>query len=416
MQTVGLHQQLVRRQCHLPLLPLLFLMAVVPDSAAGLPAIAPSAPPVGVAPAVVADVVAPKPAVYATTDVHPLGTVAGAPAPPTGATPALPLTRQVLPDPQRHPQSPACCPSRLHSPPPCNERETNRRRRDSPRCRQPQAGWPVHRGGRGGWMGGCGYGGGWGDDDAPASIADVRHIVSAAIRDGRTGSASQSSSLQEAPSPADPRRGAPPVVAVVVAELPRAAPIAPASAPAGNAVSAGLRLPRVPPLAGMEFVSAGGGAARAQYPPLVAVDPAPSAVDEPLPYLAEGLLPPYVRVLEATLGQLWRLSESLCAILLVQVLAHAPLPPLPVESLQDGPRDDCLDAADQLALLLAPVLTAPARGGVGAVSQHDAAVRGLRRYLRAGSGASAISASTLVVRKMWRTLQGILHAMQADRM
>ncbi|CAI7785477.1 unnamed protein product [Closterium sp. NIES-53] len=330
--------------------------------------------------------------------------------------PAPPPTGQALPDPQLRPQSPGRRPSRPHLPSSRNERETNRRRRDSPRRRQPQAGWPTHHGGRGGWRGGRGYGGGWGDDDAPASIANVRQIVTAAICDGRIGSTSQSSSLRAAPSPADPHCGAPPVVAPVAAVLPLATPVAPASAPAGNAASARFRLPRVPPVAGMEFVSAGGGTVRAQYPPLVAANPAPLAVDEPLPYLVEELLPPCVRDPEALLGQLWRLSESLHAILLVQVLAHASLPPLPAESLQDGPCDDCLDAADQLALLLAPVLAAPTRRGVGAVLQLDAAVRGLRRYLRTGSGVTAIGASTLVVREVWRTLQGILHTLQADRM
>ncbi|CAI7886926.1 unnamed protein product [Closterium sp. NIES-53] len=293
--------------------------ADVPDS--GPPAAAPSTPPVGVAPAVVADAVTPRPAVCATTAVQPPGTVAVAPVPPTG---------QVVPDPQRRPQSPARRPSRPHSPSPRNERETIRRRRDSPRRRQPQAGWPAHRGGRGGWRGGRGYGGGWGGDDAPASIADVRHIVTAAIRDGRTGSASQGSSLRASPLPEDPHRSVPPVVAPVPAE---SLPAAPTSAPPGHAAGARLRLPRVPPVVGMEFVSAGGGVARAQYPPLVAVDPALSAVDKALPHLAEGLLPPYVRVPEATLGQLWWLSESLRAILLVQVLAHASLPSLPPESL-----------------------------------------------------------------------------------
>ncbi|CAI7805705.1 unnamed protein product [Closterium sp. NIES-54] len=136
--------------------------------------------------------------------------------------------------------------------------------------------------------GGHGYWGGWGDDDAPTSIADVRQIVTAAIRDGRTGSASQSSSLRVASSPADPHRGAPPVVAPVAAVLPPAEPVALASALAGNAASARLRLPRVPPVAGMEFVSIGGGAVRAQDPPFVAAHPAPSAVDETLPYLVEG--------------------------------------------------------------------------------------------------------------------------------
>ncbi|CAI7846178.1 unnamed protein product [Closterium sp. NIES-54] len=316
------------------------MTADVPDSAAGPPAAVPSAPSAGVAPAIVAGAVTPKPAVCATIDLQPPGTDAGAFVPPTRATPASPLTGQVLSDPQRRQQSPARRPSRPHSPSPRNERETIRRRRDSPRRRQPQAGWLAHRGGRGGWRGGHGYGGGWGGADMPASIADVRQIVSEAIRDGRTGSASQSSSLQATPSPADPHRGVPPVVAPVAAEPLPAAAGGPASAPPRNAASARLRLPRVPPVAGMEFVSAGRGVVRAQYPPLVAVDPAPSVVDEALPYLAEGLLPPYIR---------------------------------------DGPRDDCLDAADQLALLLAPVLAAPVRGGVGAVSQLDAAVRGLRR-------------------------------------
>ncbi|CAI5498599.1 unnamed protein product [Closterium sp. Naga37s-1] len=359
--------------------------ADVPDSAAGPPAAAPSAPPAGVALAVVADAVTPKPAVC-----YLIRSVA------RNLLPADPLVRTRPPHAMRERQFGAG--GILLG--------AANRRRGGLRI----AGGVVVGGG------GRGYGGGWRGDDAPASIADVRHIVTAAIRDGRTGSASQSSSLRATPSPADPHRGVPPVVAPVAAELLPATPGAPTSASPGNAASARLRLPRVPPVAGMEFVSTGGGVVRAQYPPLVAVDPDPSAVDEALPYLAEGLLPPYVHVPEATLGQLWWLSESLRVILLVQVLAHASLPSLPAESLQDGPRDDCLDAADQLALLLAPVLAAPAQGGVGAVSQLDAAVRGLRRYLRAGSGASAISTSTLVVREVWRTMQGILHALQADRM
>ncbi|CAI5529248.1 unnamed protein product [Closterium sp. Naga37s-1] len=141
-----------------------------------------------------------------------------------------------------------------------------------------------------------------------------------------------------------------------------------------------------------------------------------STTGDPLPSLADALLPPQIRVPEATLGHLWWLAESLRALLLVQALAHASLPSFPAGSLMDGPRDDCLDAADQLASLLAPVLAAPVRGGVGAVGQLDAAVRGLRRCLRAGSGADAIGASTLVVREVWRSLTGILLALQADRM
>ncbi|CAI5514501.1 unnamed protein product [Closterium sp. Naga37s-1] len=241
--------------------------------------------------------------------------------------------------------------SRPHSPSPRDERDVSRRRRDSPRRRLPQANWHAHQGG---WRGGRGRGrGGW--LDAPATIADVRQIVTEAFRDGQAGPASQYSSRRAAPTPSAPLPVARPVVAPAPAvSLP--APLAPAH-------SGGAGLPRLQ-----------------------------------LPSLAEELLPPRAEVPEATLGQLWRLSESLRALLLVQSLAHGSRPPVPAESLLDGPRDDCLDAADQIALLLAPVLAAPVRGGVGAVGQLDAAVRDLRRYLRAGSGADAIGAAILVVR------------------
>ncbi|CAI5503696.1 unnamed protein product [Closterium sp. Naga37s-1] len=168
-------------------------------------------------------------------------------------------------------------------------------------------------------------------------------------------------------------------------------------------------------LAGVEFVAAGGGAARAQYPPLVAGSSASLAADEPLLFLAEALQPPQARVLEATLGELFRLADILHTLLLIQVLAHMSLPAIPSESFHDRPRV-CLDAADQLALLLAPVLAAPSEGGVAAAGELDEAVRGLRRHLRAGSGAAAIGASTLVVRELWRTLTGVLHALGAHRM
>ncbi|CAI5531339.1 unnamed protein product [Closterium sp. Naga37s-1] len=259
--------------------------------------------------------------------------------------------------------------SRAHSPSPRDERDVSRRRRDSPRRRQPQANWHAHQGG---WRGGRGRGrGGW--LDAPATIADVRQIVNEAFRDGQAGPASPYSSRRVAPTPSAPLPVARPVVAP--------APAVSLPAPAAPAHSGGAGLPRLQ-----------------------------------LPSLAEELLPPRAEVPEATLGQLWRLSESLRALLLVQSLAHGSLPPVPAKSLLDGPRDDCLDAADQIALLLAPVLAAPVRGGVGAVGQLDAAVRDLRRYLRAGSGADAIGAAILVVRSVWQTMTGILHALQADRM
>ncbi|CAI7778502.1 unnamed protein product, partial [Closterium sp. NIES-54] len=76
-------------------------------------------------------------------------------------------------------------------------------------------------------------------------------------------------------------------------------------------------------------------------------------------------------------------------------------------------RDSCLDAADQLAVLLAPVLAAPVEGGAATAGQLVEAVWGLRWHLRGGSGAASISASTLVVRELWRSLTGILHALGA---
>ncbi|CAI5519726.1 unnamed protein product [Closterium sp. Naga37s-1] len=256
-----------------------------------------------------------------------------------------------------------------HALPPAVQQRNSRPHSPSPRRRQPLADWHVRQGG---WRGGRGRGrGGW--LDAPATIADVRQIVTEAFRDGQAGPASLNSSRRVAPTPSAPFPVAPPVVSPTPAvSLPT---------PSAPARGGGAGLPRLQ-----------------------------------LPSLAEELLPPRAEVPVATLGQLWRLSESLRALLLVQSLAHGSLPPVPAESLLDGPRDDCLDAADQIALLLAHLLAAPVRGGVGAVGQLDAAVRDLRRYLRAGSGADAIGAATLVVRSVWQTMTGILHALQADRM
>ncbi|CAI5490266.1 unnamed protein product [Closterium sp. Naga37s-1] len=265
------------------------------------PGAAPSpAPPVPVSPS-------PDAAAADAADVAPASGVSPLPTPVLApplvapvALPAAPPSAPILP-PAVQPRN-----SRPHSPSPRDERGASRRRRDSPRRRQPQVNWHAHQGG-------------WGE--------------------------------------------------VTVA----------------GAVS----LPIPPPPAQL------GGAG---LPPLW------------LPSLAEELLPPRAEVPEATLGQLWRLSESLRALLLVQTLAHGSLPPVPAESLLDALRDDCLDAADQIALLLAPVLAAPVRGSVGAVGQLDSAVRDLRRYLRAGSGADAIGATILVVRSVWQSMTGILHA------
>ncbi|CAI5517641.1 unnamed protein product [Closterium sp. Naga37s-1] len=171
------------------------------------------------------------------------------------------------------------------------------------------------------------------------------------------------------------------------------APPAPSPAVSAPAPGSRLHLPPVPPVAGVDFVAAGGGA-------VAALNALQVVADEPLQFLAEALQPPQTRVPEATLGQLHRLADSLHALLLIQVLAHSSLPVIPPETFRGRERDTCLDAADQLAVLLAPVLAAPAEGGAAAAGQLDEAVRGLRRHLRAGFGAAAIGASTLVIREL----------------
>ncbi|CAI5509121.1 unnamed protein product [Closterium sp. Naga37s-1] len=108
-----------------------------------------------------------------------------------------------------------------------------------------------------------------------------------------------------------------------------------------------------------ERAAQSGGSGGGQYPPS-------AAVEEPFQFLAEALQPPQTRVPEATLGQLHRLAESLHALLLIQVLAHSSLPAIPPETLRRRQRETCLDAVDQLSVMLAPVLAAPAEGGAAA--------------------------------------------------
>ncbi|CAI5493430.1 unnamed protein product [Closterium sp. Naga37s-1] len=298
--------------------------------------------------------------------------------PPAPAT--LPAAQVLQPS---RPQSPDRRPSRPHSPAPQQERESTRRRRNSPRRYQQQAQWPALHGGHGGWRGPRGRGGG-GAFRPRVTMADLQREVS--------------------------RAAVPPVDLPPAAVFPPPVLAPSPCAPTASLAASGsrLRLPPVPPVAGVEFVAAGGGAAGAQHTPY-------PADDEPLPFLAVALQPPQTRVPETTLGQLHCLAESLHALLLIQVLAYASLPVIPADSFRDRPRETCLDAADQLVQLLAPALAAPAEGGTAAVGQLDEAVRGLRRHLRAGSGAAAIGASTLVVRELWRTLTGILHALGAHR-
>ncbi|CAI7768696.1 unnamed protein product [Closterium sp. NIES-53] len=337
----------------------------------------------------------------------------GKPAPsvaPAAAGQSAPAVTAVVPAGQpSRPPSPNRRSSRPHSPAPHQEPKSSRRRRESPRRYQQQSCWPAHLGGQGDWRGSRACGGG-GGHRPPVTMADLQREVSRAVREERAAQ-SQSSSLRALPAREAPRPAALPPNPQPIAVPPPQIQALPAPSPAVSAPAPGscLHLPPVPPVAGVEFVAAGGGS-------LAALFAFPTEADEPLQFLAEALQPPQTRVPEATLGQLHRLADSLHALLLIQVLAHSSLPVIPPETFCGRQRDSCLDAADQLVVLLAPVLAAPVEGGAAAAGQLDEAVRGLRRHLRAGSGAAAIGASTLVVRELWRSLTGVLHALGAHRM
>ncbi|CAI7765459.1 unnamed protein product [Closterium sp. NIES-54] len=333
--------------------------------------------------------------------VVPSASVPGVPVPVSASSPKAASATTDDPAPMDAP--PGADPAAPAQPPAAPG--TSRRRRNSPQRYQQQAHWPAPPGGNGGWRGPYGRGGG-GRYRPPVTMADLQREVSRAVRKERAAQ-SQSSSLRaapalEAPRPIEPPVAPPPVAAVLPSVLAPSAPSPPASAPVPGSR---LRLPPLPPVAGVEFVVAGGVAGSAQY-----------AADEPLQFLVEALQPPHTRVPQSTLGQLHRLAEILHALLLIQVLAHSSLPVVSPETFRDRPRETCLDAADQLAVLLAPVLAAPAEGGAAAVGQLDEAVRSLKRHLRAGSGAAAIGASTLVVRELWCSLTAVLHALGAHRM
>ncbi|CAI7860125.1 unnamed protein product [Closterium sp. NIES-54] len=232
---------------------------------------------------------------------------------------------------------------------------------------------------------------------APAGAVASQSVVSSTTDDpGQV-----AVSVAPAPPTASPVVPAPDFQAVPdpapLAAVPPAQPVPPPLAPSASAAARGnrMRLPWVPPVAGMEFVTAAGGQVTAQYPSLLPVAPTPPAVPVHVQSLVGPL--PSAEVPEASLGQLWRLSEGLRAVHLIQVYGHAALSQ--GAHLDPGPRDECLDAADRLAELLAPVLTAPARGGVAGVGQLGTAVHGLRRLLRAGSAVDLIGATTVVVRE-----------------
>ncbi|CAI5519384.1 unnamed protein product [Closterium sp. Naga37s-1] len=194
----------------------------------------------------------------------------------------------------------------------------------------------------------------------------------------------------------------------------QASAVPPPPTPSASAVAHGNRmlLPWVPPVVGMEFVTTAGGPVTAQYPSLLPVAPSPPAATVPVqPLVGSSSL---AVVPEASLGQLWRLSEGLRAVHLIQVYGHAALSQC--VPLDGGPQDECLDAADRLAELLAPVLAVPARGGFAGVGQLGMAVHRLCRFLRTGTAVDLIGATTVVVRELHRSLTGLLAILDADQM
>ncbi|CAI5520599.1 unnamed protein product [Closterium sp. Naga37s-1] len=327
----------------------------------------PAAPPVGVAQADVAGSVATQSVESATSDVPGQAALPTAPALPTAATPVLPpptlagpapALPEAAPPAQRQP-SPGRRQQRPHSPAPRDEPETSKRRHDSPRRRGSQANCAAPRGGHGGWWGQPHRGGGWAYDQ-PVTMADLQRAVSAAVREERNGQASQSNSpvslrpLQLLLQLRPPCRQL--LVPVRLFLLPL------------------LQLHRPPP----QIVTFG-------------CHPRPASVGAAHPFQA--LVGPQHTA---------------------EVYGHAALSQ--GDSLMGGPRDECLDAADRLAELLAPVLAAPARGGLAKFGQLGSAVRGLRQFLHAGTRSGAIATATVLVRELHRSMSGLLVVFYADRM
>ncbi|CAI7898724.1 unnamed protein product [Closterium sp. NIES-54] len=303
---------------------------VAPSPALHLPVLPSPAETAAVAGVAPASGVAPPPAPEALPVVSPAASLdapGGKSAPPL---PAASLSALALPPAMQQRNS------RPHSPSPQDERNGSRRWHNSPRRRQPPADWHVRQGG---WRGGHGRGrGGW--LDAPVTMADLQRVVCDVMRLEQNGQASQSNSLHVAPAHASRPPSAPYELAL---PLPQSA-IPPPLGPSPSAAAHGnrMRLPWVPPVAGMEFVTAAGGPVTARYPSLLPVAPAPPAVSVPVQSLV-GPLPSAV-VPEASLGQLWHLSEGLWAVHLIRVYGHAALSK--GAHMDPGPRDECLDAAD----------------------------------------------------------------------
>ncbi|CAI5535333.1 unnamed protein product [Closterium sp. Naga37s-1] len=329
-----------------------------------------------VAPVIAAPVIAAAPAALGgDLALAAVSATTGGPAPavvPAEAVQSPPVAPPLVPSGQPcRPQSPDRRPSRPHSPSPRDERESSRRRQESPQRRSSGGNWHARRGGRGGWRGGYGRGRG-GAFDGPVMMADLQRVVTAAMREEMALQANQQFPRATAAPP--------PVVPPVTAPA-AVAPLCPAAPPA-------------------------------PYPSLLPCDSASRAAGAQSFQTFAGSSRA-AEVPEATLGQLWRLSEGLRVVHLIQMYGHAGLSL--GNTLVGGSRDECLEAADRLAELLAPVLAAPARGGVAGVGQLGTAVRGLRRFLRAGTAADVIGASTAVVRELHRSLTGLLAVLDADQ-
>ncbi|CAI7820560.1 unnamed protein product, partial [Closterium sp. NIES-53] len=219
-------------------------------------------------------------------------------------------------------------------------REFSQRRQESPQRRSSGGNWHARRGGRGGWRGGYRRGRG-GSFDGPVTMADSQRVVTAAMREERALQANQ--------------------------QFPRASAAPPPVPPPVTAPAAVAHQPPAPP---------------APYPSLLPCDSASRAAGVAQPFQTFEGSSRAAEVPEATLGQLWRLSEGLRAVHLIQMYGHAGLSL--GNTLVGGSRDECLDAADWLAELLAPM-------------------------------PDVIGASTAVVRELHRSLTGLLAVLDADQ-
>ncbi|CAI5503475.1 unnamed protein product [Closterium sp. Naga37s-1] len=300
------------------------------------------------------------------------------------------------------------------------------RGRGSPRRRPSSSYRSAHRGGRGGWWGGHGRGRG-GPSEMQQLREDFPGMLAAAMRNALNGAPNLGSSpAPAAPAPAPVPVNAQVPAAPLAASAPHESAYPRAPAPGGDrAPPAYVRpvsasqyppLPWIPPLPDTGFVGAGGGAARGAFVPPRRFAEAPSVQPPPpLPVPPAALRTGVAQVPTATLAQLWRLVECQQALTLILVNAHFAILQSPGSTLDREARGDCLAAAAQLAFLLLPLLGAPAMGGV-AVSELNGTVQGLTAHLQAGGGIEAVGATALVVQQLWRTMRGILAALDAHLM